>query len=179
MSSTTREGRPLPPLPAWTFELQPPKSRRLLNFPRPDSETPPQVKHRHFSSLVWKASSANESVPPTNPANDQARGSSTAYGRAGFRHWRLHSRFPRFRCIARGRLRKQKTDLRREGEERLCKYRSTQGSVFLTRIFAEILDLLPVCGPQANLKRILASFAFTESDTLPIVCGERFLYEVE
>ena len=37
--------------------------------------------------------------------------------------------------------------------------------MFLTRIFAEILDLLPVCGPQANLKRILASFAFTESDT--------------
>ena len=69
-----------------------------------------------------------------------------------------------------------------EGEERVCKISIDQISVFLTRILAEILDLLPVFNPQAelrDLKRILASFAFTESDIRVKFVGERFFYAVE
>ena len=40
--------------------------------------------------------------------------------RAGVRHWRIHSRCARIRRVAGGRLRKQKSHLRREGEGRLC-----------------------------------------------------------
>jgi ATP-dependent DNA ligase len=39
---------------------------------------------------------------------------------ARVRHWRLHSRCTRFRCVAGRRLREERTHLRREGEERLC-----------------------------------------------------------
>ena len=40
--------------------------------------------------------------------------------RAGVRHWRLHPRCARIRCVACGRLRKETAHLCREGEGRLC-----------------------------------------------------------
>ena len=89
---------------------------------------------RRCASSVWKGSWANGSIPSTNPASDQAHGSSTA--RTGSRSSSLAVTFPvlRVRCVARGRLRKQTAHLCREGEKRLCAETSGRNLVGFQKI---------------------------------------------
>jgi ATP-dependent DNA ligase len=61
----------------------------------------------------------NGSLPATNPASDQAHGSSTALTENRSLSLAVTPRDARVRCVARGRLGKQTAYLRCEGEERL------------------------------------------------------------
>ena len=105
---------------------------------------------RRCAGSAWKVLSANGSIPSTNPASGQARGSSSARTCSRSLSSAATSPAHAVRCVTRGRLREETTHLRCESEERLCPANSG-------RLFPALKTLQTAQCPFKNLPEKRAS----------------------